>query len=512
MLTLTTEQMKRAEALTDKAGLSYYEMMINAGLKSFEFIDLQFNMADKRCVLLCGSGNNGGDGFVIAKKLCEIGCSVTVVMCNGSVKGIPADAAFELICNDKRIKRLNLYENDEEILTCINSATVIVDAIFGIGFNGDLSDELKALLVFANKAAGERISLDIPTGMEADSGKYHSNCFRPNTTLVFGALKPANSNEISKRICGRVVVFDVGIPNDIMFIVQNDVALISQDLVTSIIPKRNQHTHKGNYGRLVNIAGSADMCGAAIMSTLGAMRCGAGLTTLISTRYVASVVAPHIMEATTYGLAANERGGLSADDIGLFIPPLTHATACLVGCGMMATDSTKLIVENIIKNTSCSLVLDADALNVVSMDLKVLNYLNAPAIITPHVAEMARLASLTVEQVQKNSMETAKTFAREHNVIVVLKTNRTVIATPSGEIYQNVTGNAGLAKGGSGDVLAGMIAGLLAQNMRAVDAAICGVYLHGLAADSLACRMSEYSILARDVLGEIPAVMKSLDR
>lgn len=512
MLTLTIEQMRRAEALTDKAGLSYYEMMLNAGLKSFEFIDLQFNMTDKRCVLLCGNGNNGGDGFVIAKKLSEIGCTVTAVMCNGEVKSTPADAAFELIRNSENVRILNLYEDDEEILTCINTATVIIDAIFGIGFKGELSDELKALLVFANKAVGVRISLDIPTGMNADNGEYDTNCFKPSTTLVFGALKPANTLEECKRICGRIILIDIGIPNDIIFIVQNDVALISQNLVTSIIPKRNQHTHKGNYGRLVNIAGSADMCGAAIMSTLGAMRCGAGLTTLISTRYVTSVVAPHIMEATTYGLAANERGGLSADDIGLFIPPLTQATACLIGCGMTASDSTKLIVENVIKNTACSLVLDADALNVISLDLTVLNYLNAPAIITPHVAEMARLASLTVEQVQKNTMETAKSFAHEHNVVVVLKTNRTIIATPSGEIYQNVTGNAGLAKGGSGDVLAGMIAGLLAQGMKARDAAICGVYLHGLAADSLACRMSQYSMLARDVLGEIPAVIKSLDR
>lgn len=511
MLILTTEQMKRAETLTNKVGLTYLEMMLNAGLRAYEYINAQFEMAGKSCVILCGNGNNAGDGFVVANKLSLIGCDVTIVFCNGEVKSKTAIEAQTLM-NLTTMRKLYLNRDNQEILSQICAATVIVDAIFGTGFQGEIAAEVANLINYANDASGIKIALDIPSGINADSGECAQNHFCADVTLAFATLKPVHTIEDSKKFCGRVIVCDIGIPNDIAFIVKNDISLITAKVCTSIIPKRNQHTHKGNYGRLVNISGSADMCGAAIMSTTAGMRVGAGLTTLVSTRFVTGICAPQIIEATTYSLSANEIGGISDDEMTHLDNPLGKATACLVGCGMGDTRSTRRIVEYVINNTDCSLVLDADALNVIATDLTILNGIMVPTVITPHIGEMARLSALTVEQVQKNTMETARVFAHEHNVTVVLKANRTIIATPDGEIFQNTTGNAGLAKGGSGDVLAGMIAGLLAQGLSAKDASICGVFLHGLAGDDLAEQMSQYSILARDLLDQIPITLKSLDR
>lgn len=510
MLTLTTDQMKRAEALTNRAGLTYLEMMLNAGQKSYEYISTQFGKKNE-CLILCGNGNNAGDGFVIAKKLVEIGSKVTLVMCSGEISSKTAQEAYSFL-HGTDIETLNVSADYAEIIQKIQNSQVIIDAVFGTGFKGELSAEISDIIKSANNSSAHKISLDIPTGINADTGENNGDYFCPNVTLVFGALKLAHTLDDIKKIFGKIVLCDIGIPNDIAFIVKNEITLISEELCKFIIPKRHQHTHKGNYGKFLNIAGSADMCGAAIMSTLAGMRVGAGLTTLATTRFVASIVAPSIMEATTFSLTANESGTMSSENIETIAEQLGKATACLVGCGMNSNESTKQIVKYIVENADCDIVLDADALNVISEDLTVLNNLSTSVIITPHVAEMARLTSLSVEQVQKNIMETAKTFAIEHGVIVVLKTNRTIIAVPNGDIFQNTTGNAGLAKGGSGDVLAGMIAGFLAQGMSASDACVCGVYLHGLAGDSLSQRMSQYSMLARDVIEEIPIVLKKLDR
>lgn len=511
MMVLTTEQMKRAEGLTDKAGLSYHEMMLNAGIKASEFINMQYEIAGKMCVILCGCGNNAGDGFVVAKRICEVCSEVCVVMCNGEVKSGVALEMQRLI-ESTRVKILTLGKDDDEICLKLASATVVVDAVFGTGFKGELNPQQAILFKFVNDIDGARVALDMPSGINADTGECAPNHLAADVTLAFSAMKPAHQVEESKLFCGKIFVLDIGIPNDISFIVKNDIKLITQKMINSIIPKRNQRTHKGNYGRLLNVAGSSGMCGAAMMSTLAAMRTGTGLTTLASTGFVTGVVAPHIMEATTISLDENDVGGMSGESCEKIAKVLSKSTACLVGCGMDSTFDTKKIVEYIIDTTDCSLILDADALNVISSDLTILNRLTVETVITPHLGEMARLASLTIDQVQKNIMETARLFASEHNVVVVLKTHRTIIASPDGEIYQNTTGNAGLAKGGSGDVLAGIIAAFAAQGMDVKNAAICGVFVHGLAADLLEQRMSQYSMLARDVIEEIPFALKSLDR
>lgn len=511
MLTLTTMQMKKAEKLTDKAGLTYLEMMRNAGVTSYKYLDERYEVYKKNCVIVCGDGNNAGDGFVLAKKMLENGANVSLVLCCGLPHTKESLTMFEKI--DKlEVEIIPLQNNEELVRNKIDTAQMVVDAVFGTGFKGELPPNVGRLFAYINKSITIRIALDIPSGIEADTGECCQNAFEAEVTCCYMALKPAHTIPYSKNICGHIEVLDIGIPNDIISIVQSNVTLLMEDTIISILPKRNQYTHKGNYGKLLNICGSKNMCGAAMMATLSAMRIGAGVVTLATPKSVASSCCSNLMEAMTLPLEENSDGTCEKNAIETLKPALNNATACLIGCGLSVTPDVKQIVEFIINNTKCNLIFDADALNCISEDLSLLNTLQVPTVITPHIGEMARLSSLSVEQVNSNTIKVAKLFAREQNVIVVLKCHRTIIATPDGEIFQNTTGNAGLAKGGSGDVLAGMIAGLMAQGLEAKNAAICGVYLHGLCADRLDEKMSQYSFLARDLIEEIPYALKSIGR
>ncbi|MEG0693746.1 MAG: NAD(P)H-hydrate dehydratase, partial [Oscillospiraceae bacterium] len=221
---------------------------------------------------------------------------------------------------------------------------------------------------------------------------------------------------------------------------------------------------------------------------------------------------PHLMEAMTIPLQEGTDGAISMNSINELTNLLNQSNTCLIGCGLSVTSNTKRMVEFVLKNTNCSLVLDADALNCIVNNVDFLKEAVNIPIITPHIGEMARLVGMSIQDVLDNSLNIARVFAKEYNVVVVLKNHKTIIATPTGEMFENTTGNAGLAKGGSGDVLAGMIAGLLTQGLSARDAAICGVYLHGDASDSLAQKMSLYSMLARDVINEIPYTLKQMNR
>lgn len=511
MLILTTKQMKRAEKITDEMGVSYLEMMENAGRQANRFISEWYDAQDKSCVVLCGSGNNAGDGFVFANEYSKCGSDVTVVLCHGHPQTVDSDKTFQAL-REVSVEIIRLEQDPEAVTHKIDQADFVVDALYGTGFHGKLDPFIGSMLDYVNKSDVTRIALDVPSGINADSGIHDDIYFNADITLCFGALKPLHTIEASKACCGMIKVLNIGITDNVIYAVYNNTTILCDSLIKEILPKRSQNAHKGTYGRLLNIAGSAGMGGAAMMSTLSAMRCGAGTTTLAAPQALAQAVASHLMEAMTIGLPADSLGRISSDAAPVITSALTDKTACLIGCGLSVTDETHQIVEYVIQSSACSLVLDADALNCIRKKPDILLKAKSDVVITPHIGEMSRLTGLPVEEVMHDMCKTAKDFAQAYNCIVVLKSSRTVIATPSGELYQNTTGNAGLAKGGSGDVLAGMIASFLAQGISPVHSAICGVYIHGYTADVLQRRMSEYSILARDLIDEIPYALKRLGR
>lgn len=293
----------------------------------------------------------------------------------------------------------------------------------------------------------------------------------------------------------------------------NNIKKITVDMVKSALPKRALNSHKGNFGTLINIAGSATMGGAAMLSTLSALRCGAGLVTLATPRKVAFRTAPHLMEATTLLLPENDMGQISMESYPILEKHLAQATGCLIGCGLSISNDIKQIVKNVIENIKCPIIIDADAISALSSETKSLKNALTMPILTPHIGEMANLLNISIDEFQKKPLELTKAFAVSHNSIIVLKSHKTLIITPNENdcVYINTTGNPALAKGGSGDILAGMIASFVTQGMNQVKACICGIYLHGLAADRLVETMSEYSIIGQDIINELPYTMKSIN-
>ncbi len=511
MLTLTKNQMQIVEKLADQNGLSYKFMMQNAGSMAYKYIQRKIGMGKVKCVILAGNGNNAGDGFVMARLLSQDNVDVTLIMCMGVPLTPLSIEQFELLRN-LHITIIDIKDDMEKAKSAVASANIIIDAIFGIGFHGELPAEVAKIVVAANDTQATRVALDIPSGTNADSGEVAKVCFQADLTLSFAAYKYAHLNPPANEKCGVVEVLDIGIPSNIIYAVINHITKLTPKMIVDSLPIRKFDAHKGDFGKLLNISGSGSMGGAAMMSTLGAMRIGAGIVRLATTQRVATMIAPHLMEAMTCPLEDEADGSISMNAIDEIERLLELSTTCLIGCGISVTDNTKQIVEFVLKNTKCNLVIDADALNCIVGNVDLLkSAINIP-IITPHIGEMARLVGMSIQDVIDNSVNIARVFAKEYNVVVVLKSHKTLIATPTGEMFENTTGNAGLSKGGSGDVLAGMIAGLLAQGLFPRDAAICGVYLHGAVADNLAKKMSLYSMLARDITDEIPYTLKQLDR
>lgn len=511
MLTLTAAQMRTAEQLANARGVPYAGMMENAGKSAASYLMKSYAQPARFTVILAGKGNNGGDGFVAAKMLAQGGCTVVVVLCMGAPEsGIAADA-YRAMTTVQGVSVIDAHQDINHAVHALQSATLLVDAVFGTGFHGAPDQMTAFLLETANAVRCVRVSLDLPSGIQADDGMCAGICFMAHLTLAFAAYKPAHCIPQAAGVCGKVVVLDIGIPEAVLYASLRGSAEITKASVQSWLPKRMSNAHKGTYGRLLILAGSRGMMGAAMMPTLSAMRTGSGLTTLAAPKCVVQAVAPLLMEAMTLPLAQAADGAASAEAIEQLGGALLDKTAVLAGCGLRVTKDSKQLVEYIIENTNGTIILDADALSCLADSPSLLKRAKSPVIITPHIGEMARLTGQPAEQVAARQAEVAQGFSREYDCVTVLKSHRTVTAAPDGTVWLNTTGNASLAKGGSGDVLAGMIASLAAQGMEPVSAAICAVWMHGFAADRLAKRMSQYSVLARDLIDELPFALKELD-
>lgn len=511
MLTLTCAGMRLAERLADEAGLSFEQMMKNAGEISYEFLNQKLSLRTKTCAVLAGVGNNAGDGFVIAKRLAVEGATVTIILCDGAPEAPLAKARFSEL-SAYRVNIINGQTAFETAALLLSSVEIIIDAVYGTGFHGEIKGSPKKLIESANKSSALKVSLDIPSGIEGDGESPHSVFFKADYTLAYGAYKPAHHLEATKNACGRVALLDIGIPEEIIKKAISQRLEITREAVSKILPKRDEWAHKGDFGSLLCICGSRGMGGAAMMATLAALRTGAGITRLVAPSDIALMTAPQLMEAMTIPLSQNKAGAIAptAENLNTLLELLKKSTACLIGCGLSCSEDTKQIVEYIIKNTECNIILDADGLNCIVGNTDILKTARSVPVITPHIGEMARLVSMTTEQVTKHARDIALVFAREHRCVVVLKGHNTIIATPHGDLYENRTGNVALAKGGSGDVLAGMLASFSAQGISSACAAIAAVYIHGACADTLVKTMSNYGILARDIIAQIPVEMKRL--
>lgn len=505
--TVTNEQMKRAESNADSAGISCMKLMRNAGEACFARISkLLGSVEGKDIVILAGRGNNGGDGIVIANLLTEARANTILVF----VQDLPkSDCARECYSLYERTIKTTLYVHRKETVQyAIANCDAVIDCVFGTGFHGELEQTVSELFAHANaKCSGLRISVDVPSGINSDTGEVAENAFRPDYTIVLAAMKRGLYSHPAFETCGRIILADIGIRQN-MF--DGFEAVLSDNTLLGMLPQRKIVSHKGDYGRLLNISGSAFYTGAAMLSTDGALRAGVGLCTLATPTRVINAVASAIPEAIYLPLEQDFDGFINQKAVEIVSAELvrTKYSAVLCGCGLGNNKSTSDMTITAIKKADCPVIIDADGLNSIAPNINVLKERKKTVIVTPHPAEFSRMTGKPVAEIQRDRLTAAKEFAADYGCVTVLKGVNTVIASPEGEIFVNTTGNAGLAKGGSGDVLAGIIASLAAQGVRPFHAAALGAHLHGLAADTLAARLGKSGLLPRDLPGALPELMK----
>ncbi len=478
MKVLLSNQVRAAEDIAVKNGnFSYADLMLSAGNTATKVITNRFNVVGKNILIICGCGNNGGDGLVIASNLKKQGAQVSLL----APIGFPStDTALLFKEGVADIKLLNDFTGDFDI---------IIDALFGIGLNRFLSEKLSELIRKINEYNCTKIAIDIPSGLFCDGGEVLC-AFRADLTLTFSCYKLCQLLPQTSEYCGETVVLDIGLPI-------SDYAYLTIDKPQKV--KRPRISHKGTFGTALLICGSYGMCGAQILSARAALRSGVGILKALVCDKNYSAFTAAVPEAVTIPTQTTECGAIEIYDH-VLINAIASSTALLVGCGLGRNEYAKNLIIRSLKQTQIPVVIDADGINALQGCIDIIRKINAPVILTPHPAEMARLCNTTTEKIEAGRVKYAKKFAVENNCYLLLKGAHTIVATPNGRIFFNTTGNDALATGGSGDVLSGMIVSRLAQGYAPLDAVLNSVWLHGAVADELSKTIPTRAILPTDII------------
>jgi len=514
MYLVTADEIQEMDQRTiESFGLPGRVLMENAGRGATRILLEQFSdIKNKRVGVIAGCGNNGGDGFVIARGLSQRGIRVSVYLLSDS-RRVTGDAAANLeLLKPIAVPTIELPDEDafnrhKEAMTEIE---IWVDAILGTGLKSTVKGYFKTVIDFINSRHRPVLAVDIASGLDSDTGQVCGACIRAQTTATFGFAKTGHMVYPGAHWTGNLEVIDIGIPPHIVQSVDPRQFLVTPRRVRSCLPPRADDIHKGITGHLLVVAGSRDKTGAAAMTATAALRAGAGLVTLASGASANTVVATRAMEVMTTSLPEDQQGIIAESAFDAIEKQMAGKKCMALGPGLGQTAGIQRLVRRIIEHSPISLVVDADGINALAGHTRLLKKACVPVILTPHPGEMARLLDTRTEVIQQDRIGCARNFATEFNVYLVLKGSRTVIARPDGRIFINPTGNAGMASAGMGDVLTGFIAGLVAQGLTAGCAALAGVYLHGATADSLAAAMGPYGYLAGEILQAMPGEIKKI--
>lgn len=510
----TPKQMKTIEENSEKNGISCRELMENAGgaLTMLIYEISKETDLSSGVVFICGSGNNGGDGFVSARLLAENGIPVTVVLACGDPSTELAALEYCELSSVHGVDVLNLNDNIEKVFSRFSEAAVIVDAVFGTGFHGYLPPQIKACFSYAERCSAIKIAADTPSGGDCLKGTVTEGTMKCAYTVTFGYKKIGMLMNPLEEYCGEIITADIGFSAKCTQGLEYLPTLFDGSRIGEILPKRAKDSHKGDFGRLLNVSGCAKMSGAAALSTKAALRSGAGLVTLASTETVISRIAAAMPEAMYLVLdEAGSDGAKPSKNADTIIKECENKNAVSVGCGLSVTADTKEIVTKVIKEAACPIILDADGINCLADNIDIIKDAKAELIITPHAGELARISGVTPEEAAADRLTLAVNLSREYGVTVVAKGVPTIVAG-HGKAYVIPAGNPGLSRGGSGDVLTGIIAAFCAQGIEPLDAAAAAVYIHGEAADMAAEKLSETGMLPSDVIENLPFVFKKRNR
>jgi NAD(P)H-hydrate epimerase len=514
MIIVTAKEMQQMDRLTiESYGIPGRILMENAGRGAVKFMLEELpDLQNRKVGVLAGRGNNGGDGFVMARYLSQKKITVTVYLLTkeNKIQG-DARANFELLAPLKipivEVPDHNIFRKYKPAM---HRQDVWIDAILGTGLNADVRGYFKEVIAFVNGLKKPVFAVDIPSGINSDTGQICGAAIQAVATATFAFAKAGHVIFPGAQYAGDVDVVDIGIPDFISEKVGPRQYLLTEESVAASLLPRNPDAHKGRTGHLLVISGSPGKTGAAAMTSMSAMRSGAGLVTLGIPESLNPVLETQVTEVMTYALPETHDGMLDASGMEAVARLMSNKNCLAIGPGIGTATETGELLFNIIRQSRVPLVIDADGLNLLARQPEILKAVRVPVILTPHPGEMARLCKVPVAQVQADRIACARQFSKLYGATVVLKGARTVISHPDGTVFVNPTGNAGMASGGMGDVLTGLIAGFVVQGYSSAVSARLGVYIHGAAADSLADQTGPIGYLATDVMERIPREMRKI--
>jgi NAD(P)H-hydrate epimerase len=511
---VTAQQMKQMDRLTiESFGIPGIVLMENAARGATDALFRHFpHVHSLKVGVAAGHGNNGGDGFVIARYLAGANVSVDVYLLSKRNK-VRGDAAENLRLLDRMnvpVREITDLSQFDAYRDRMSRCDLWVDAMLGTGLKSDVRGLFKEMISLVNAAQTPVLAVDIPSGLDSDTGKPCGSCVQATVTVTFGLPKIGHVVLPGSEFVGRLEIVDIGIPAGVVAEVAPNHYLITQKMIAQAFQPRDAQSHKGRTGHLLVIGGSPGKTGAAIMTSQAAMRVGAGLVTLGIPKSLNVAVESQLIEVMTEPLPENRDQSLGLSAREKILRRLERKNGLAIGPGLGTAKSTHNLIREVIQASRVPVVIDADGLNALVGNLSFLKKLKVPVVMTPHPGEMARLVGKTSSEVQENRIGEARSFAITHGVHLVLKGAKTVIAHPDGVVFINPSGNPGMASGGMGDVLTGIISGLVVQGLPVREAVNAGVYLHGCAADALARSMGPVGFVASDLIDILPGQIEGI--
>lgn len=492
----TTQIMKNIDNYCiNVLGIPGIILMENAALKVVKNIAQD----SKTFVIVCGSGNNGGDGFAVARHLINAGKSVEIFLL-GSEDNMSCDTKvnFDIIRKmGTEIVKVNNNEDLDTLRESIIRCEITIDAIFGTGLSRAIEGIYSLAITIINENSKYILSIDVPSGFECNSGKIMGNCIISNKTVTFELYKKGFLNYETDSRAGEIVIENIGIPRSVIDEFHENEYIMDIELIKKVIKKRDKHSYKGDYGRTLILAGSVGFTGSAYICTEAAVKSGAGLVTLCCDSLIQNILSGKLVEAMTASTSDEKK----LDSL------IDNSNSIAIGPGLGNNDVTLKLVKKVLLNSKCPIVIDADGLNVLEGNLEMLKNKKCQVVLTPHIGEMARISGLSIEQINENKIEIAREFAKKYDVVLLLKGFNTII-TDGKTVQINPTGNSAMASGGMGDCLTGIITSLIAQGYDTLTAACIGAYIHGYCGDKLSNKM--FCVNATHILEVLPFIIKEI--
>ncbi|MCR4396390.1 MAG: NAD(P)H-hydrate dehydratase [Candidatus Saccharicenans sp.] len=515
MKILTAAQMREIDRIAiEEIGLPGPVLMENAGLQVTAVLRNELGVEPgMRVVVVAGKGNNGGDGLVVARHLHNQGVDCPVLLI-GSLDEVRGDAALNLkIALKTGVRVIEIRDETawKRFRKILSETPIIVDALFGTGLSSPLQGLYERVVNDINNSGAFVVSVDIPSGLSSDTFQLIGSCVRADLTVTLGAPKVAHFFPPAEEYVGELVVADISLPPLLLEQPGLNLELVELESLIPFFQPRKRDTHKGTYGHLLIIAGSRGKTGAAAMAGRAALKMGAGLVTVATASSCLPLVARSSPELMTEPLAETDSGTIAAEALGRALELIQGKDALLIGPGLSTNPATMTFVLKLlekIKNFKKPVILDADGLNIISSRPDRLSSLPEKTILTPHPGEFSRLTGLSTAEILKRRLEIVAEFARRHKVHLVLKGYRTLVASPVGRVMVNPTGNPGMASGGTGDVLSGLLASEAMQVADILQAAVNAVFVHGLSGDLAAEKVGEKSLTATDLIRFLPRAIR----